>query len=289
MKALITVITGQLGYDIKRTLEELGYTDIVAPTYLEMDITNEDQVASYILNNKPDIIYHCAAYTAVDKAEEEQEKCYNINVLGTRYIAKYANRVGAKLIYISTDYVFHGDKDGLYEPTDPINPVNYYGKTKYLGEQEVITNTSNYIITRISWVFGLNGNNFIKTMLRLATTHSELNVVSDQIGSPTYTKDLSKLLIKMSLSDKTGIYHVTNEGYCSWAEFAEYIFKEANLNVKVNPILTKDYKTTATRPLNSKMDKAKLLEDGFYKLPTWQDATKRYLEELNKEKEVENK
>lgn len=282
MKFLVTGVNGQLGYDVKCELEKRGYTDICCPNRDEMDITNEKQVSKIVLDYQPDVIIHCAAYTAVDKAEEEKELCYDINVNGTAYLVKYAKKVGAKIIYISTDYVFDGTKDGYYNELDSTCPINYYGETKWLGEEKV-REYDNHIIVRISWVFGINGKNFVKTMLRLANDRNELNVVSDQVGSPTYTKDLSKLLIDMSLSDKTGTYHVTNEGYCSWNEFARYIFEVNNVKCQVNEILTKDYKTVAKRPLNSKLDKNKLDEDGFDRLPDWKDAVRRYSKVLKKE------
>lgn len=282
MKFFITGVNGQLGYDVKRELLERGYTDILAPTRVDLDITNEDAVKKMIREYRPSVIFHCAAYTAVDKAEEEQEKCYQVNVLGTKYLTEAAKEVGAKIIYISTDYVFDGTKEGFYQVEDKVNPVNYYGKTKYLGEN-FIRAYDNHIIVRISWVFGINGKNFIRTMLNLAESHKELNVVCDQIGSPTYTKDLAGLLVNMFLSNVKGLYHVTNEGYCSWYEFAEFIFKESRKKVKVHPILTKDYKTIAKRPLNSKLSKESLDDIGMKRLPEWQDAVKRYIRELKKE------
>mgnify|MGYP004646837741 FL=1 len=282
MKFFITGVNGQLGYDVKRELLERGYTDILAPTRVDLDITNEDAVKKMIREYRPSVIFHCAAYTAVDKAEEEQEKCYQVNVLGTKYLTEAAKEVGAKIIYISTDYVFDGTKEGFYQVEDKVNPVNYYGKTKYLGENFVRA-YDNHIIVRISWVFGINGKNFIRTMLNLAESHKELNVVCDQIGSPTYTKDLAGLLVNMFLSNVKGLYHVTNEGYCSWYEFAEFIFKESRKKVKVHPILTKDYKTIAKRPLNSKLSKESLDDIGMKRLPEWQDAVKRYICELKKE------
>ncbi len=282
MKFFITGVNGQLGYDVKRELLERGYTDILAPTRVDLDITNEDAVKKMIREYRPSVIFHCAAYTAVDKAEEEQEKCYQVNVLGTKYLTEAAKEMDAKIIYISTDYVFDGTKEGLYQIEDKVNPVNYYGKTKYLGEN-FIREYDNHIIVRISWVFGVNGKNFIRTMLNLAESHKELNVVCDQIGSPTYTKDLAGLLVNMFLSNVKGLYHVTNEGYCSWYEFAEFIFKESRKKVKVHPILTKDYKTIAKRPLNSKLSKESLDDIGMKRLPEWQDAVKRYIRELKKE------
>ena len=282
MKFFITGVNGQLGYDVKSELLERGYTDILAPTRVDLDITNEDAVKKMIREYRPSVIFHCAAYTAVDKAEEEQEKCYQVNVLGTKYLTEAAKEVGAKIIYISTDYVFDGTKEGIYQTDDKVNPVNYYGKTKYLGEN-FVREYDNHIIVRISWVFGINGKNFIRTMLNLAESHKELNVVCDQIGSPTYTKDLAGLLVNMFLSNVKGLYHVTNEGYCSWYEFAEFIFKESRKKVKVHPILTKDYKTIAKRPLNSKLSKESLDDIGMKRLPEWQDAVKRYIRELKKE------
>ena len=282
MKFFITGVNGQLGYDVKRELLERGYTDILAPTRVDLDITNEDAVKKMIREYRPSVIFHCAAYTAVDRAEEEQEKCYQVNVLGTKYLTEAAKEMDAKIIYISTDYVFDGTKEGLYQIEDKVNPVNYYGKTKYLGEN-FIREYDNHIIVRISWVFGINGKNFIRTMLNLAESHKELNVVCDQIGSPTYTKDLAGLLVNMFLSNVKGLYHVTNEGYCSWYEFAEFIFKESRKKVKVHPILTKDYKTIAKRPLNSKLSKESLDDIGMKRLPEWQDAVKRYIRELKKE------
>ena len=282
MKFFITGVNGQLGYDVKRELLERGYTDILAPTRVDLDITNEDAVKKMIREYRPSVIFHCAAYTAVDKAEEEQEKCYQVNVLGTKYLTEAAKEMDAKIIYISTDYDFDGTKEGLYQIEDKVNPVNYYGKTKYLGEN-FIREYDNHIIVRISWVFGINGKNFIRTMLNLAESHKELNVVCDQIGSPTYTKDLAGLLVNMFLSNVKGLYHVTNEGYCSWYEFAEFIFKESRKKVKVHPILTKDYKTIAKRPLNSKLSKESLDDIGMKRLPEWQDAVKRYIRELKKE------
>lgn len=282
MKFLVTGINGQLGYDVKLELLNRGLHDILAPSRSELDLTCEGDVERVILEYKPDIIFHCAAYTAVDNAEEERESCYDVNVNGSSYIARYANVVGARVIYISTDYVFDGTKDGIYVESDNVCPVNYYGETKYLGEEE-IKKCDNYLIARISWVFGINGKNFIKTMLKLAETRDELSVVSDQVGSPTYTVDLAKVLVDMALSENVGIYHITNEGYCSWYEFARYIFEVNDIDIKVNPIMTKDYITKAKRPLNSKLSKEKLSSDGFDKLPDWKDAVRRYSKVLKRE------
>ena len=282
MRALITGGSGQLGYDIAKLLKE-NNTIMYVPTHDEMDITNRDSVMKAFASFKPDVVFHCAAYTAVDKAEEDKDRCFDINVNGTKNIVDVSNIYGTKVVYISTDYVFHGDKDGVYETNDITDPINYYGYTKYLGEQEVIKNSNNLIV-RISWVFGINGKNFIKTMLKLASSRDEISVVSDQIGSPTYTYDLARLLVDMVNKNKTGIYHATNEGYCSWYEFAKYIFEVSNIDIRVNPILTKDYITLAKRPLNSKLSKDKLDEEGLTRLPDWKDATKRYIRVLRKEK-----
>lgn len=283
MKYLITGATGQLGYDIIQELNKRNELNYYAPTSEEMDITNRDTVIEVIKNYKPNIIFHCAAYTAVDKAEENKDVCYNINVNGTKNIVEAAQNCGAKVVYISTDYVFDGTKNSPYLPEDKTNPINYYGYTKLCGEK-VVSILEDYLIVRISWVFGINGNNFIKTMLRLAETKKELSVVSDQIGSPTYTEDLSKLLVDLVKNNKNGIFHATNEGYCTWNEFAKYIFEITGNDVIVNEILTKDYNTLATRPLNSKLSKEKLDKELIDRLPTWQDATKRFCKLLRKEK-----
>ena len=282
MRVLITGGSGQLGYDIAKLLEE-NNTMMYAPTHEEMDITDRDSVMKVFDSFKPDVVFHCAAYTAVDKAEEDKERCYDINVNGTKNIVDASNIYGSKVVYISTDYVFHGDKNGIYETSDITDPINYYGYTKYLGEQEVMKNSNNLIV-RISWVFGINGKNFVKTMLRLASSRDEISVVSDQVGSPTYTYDLARLLVDMVNKNKSGIYQATNEGYCSWYEFAKYIFEVSGIDIRVNPILTKDYVTLAKRPLNSKLSKDKLDEDGLTRLPDWKDATKRYIRVLRKEK-----
>lgn len=282
MKFLITGVNGQLGHDVKEELMNRGYSDILAPTHEEMDITKKKQVEEIVLDYQPDVIFHCAAYTAVDQAEDEKEKCYDINVNGTKYLTDAASLVQAKIIYISTDYVFDGTKDKGYDVDDETHPVNYYGETKCLGE-EIVKKYENHIIVRISWVFGINGKNFVKTMLRLAETKNELSVVSDQIGSPTYTKDLSKLLVEMGLSDIRGTYHATNEGYCSWYDFAKTIFEVNHIDMKVVPILTKDYKTKAKRPQNSRLNKDCLDDANLDRLPDWKDAVERYCKVLEKE------
>lgn len=286
-KYLITGYKGQLGYDIARELVERGETNILAIDKDEMDITNREQVMDVVKNYNPDVIFHCAAWTAVDKAEEMEDVVRDVNVIGTKNMTDASIEVGAKLVYISTDYVFDGTKDGIYNETDIPNPKSVYGMTKYLGEEEARKNP-NHFITRISWVFGVNGNNFIKTMLKLSEKYDELNVVDDQIGSPTYTVDLSKLLVEMVQTDKYGTYHVNNDGYCSWAEFADYIMKSNGKNTKINFVSTEDYyagkdmSKIAYRPRNSKLDKSKLVDAGFEKLPDWKDATDRYCKELKK-------
>ena len=284
MKFLITGYNGQLGYDIVRELEKRDFHEYLATDRDKMDITNRESVMKIVKEYQPDVIFHCAAWTAVDKAEEMKEECYKVNVIGTKNITDASIEVGAKLLYMSTDYVFDGTKDDLYKEEDKVNPKSIYGKTKYEGEIEVRRNPKHYI-TRISWVFGINGNNFIKTMLKLSKTHDKLTVVNDQIGSPTYTKDLSKLLVDMSLTDKYGTYNATNEEYCSWAEFADYIFKSNKINTEVIPVTTEEYlNITSTkqayRPRNSKLSKEKLKENGFELLPTWKNATDRYCKEL---------
>ena len=287
MRFLITGYNGQLGYDIVRELKKRGYNDYLATDVDDMDITNKEQVMSVITDYKPDVIFHCAAWTAVDKAEEMKELCERVNVVGTKNIVDASIEVGAKIIYMSTDYVFDGTKDGLYTEDDKVNPQSVYGMTKYLGEEEIRRNPKHFI-TRISWVFGINGNNFIKTMIKLSENHESLNVVCDQIGSPTYTVDLSRLLVDMALSSKYGTYHSTNEGYCSWADFAKYIFESNGLKTEVNFVTTdkyyegKDTSKIAYRPKNSMLSKAKLSINGFEALPDWKDATDRYCRELEK-------
>lgn len=289
MRFLITGYKGQLGYEIAKCLLKNGYEDIIAIDKDDLDITDSEKTIKFITEKKPDIVFHCAAYTQVDKAEECEELVYKVNVLGTKSITEACKKINAKLFYFSTDYVFDGEKNGLYKETDTPNPKSVYGETKYLGEKEVLEYEKSFII-RISWVFGINGHNFIKTMIKLSETKKELSVVSDQIGSPTYTVDLANLLIEMLKTDKYGIYHVNNDGYCSWAEFAEFIFKETNKDIKINHVTTEEYleltKTKqAYRPRNSKLCKEKLINSGFSMLPTWQDATKRYIQELKEKGE----
>ena len=291
-KFLITGFKGQLGYDIARELENRGEFNYLALDKDEMDITNREEVLKIVKDYNPDVIFHCAAWTAVDKAEDMEDLVRKVNVEGTKNLTDASIEVGAKIFYMSTDYVFDGRKsyNETYKEDDEVNPMSIYGQTKYDGEEEVRKNP-NHFITRISWVFGINGNNFIKTMLKLADIKEELNVVDDQIGSPTYTVDLAKLLVEMSYTDKYGTYHVNNDGYCSWAEFAKYIMESNGKNTKINPVSTEEYlELTGTkqayRPRNSKLDKSKLVENGFEMLPSWQDATDRYCKELKKKRGI---
>ena len=280
MKVLVTGVKGQLGYDVMKELAKRGI-EAVGADLEEFDITNAEQTRNFIMSHKPDAVIHCSAYTAVDRAEDDIEVCRNVNVNGPKNIAAVCKELDCKMIYISTDYVFPGDGDKFYEPDDATGPTGQYGMTKLDGEKEVQKALDKYFIVRISWVFGINGNNFIKTMLRLGKDHDTLTVVSDQIGSPTYTADLAVLLCDMVVTDKYGVYHATNEGICSWDEFARTIFEKAGYdNVKVVPVTTEEYGAKAPRPKNSRMSKEKLIQNGFHKLPTWQDALERYLKEL---------
>lgn len=276
MKILVTGVRGQLGYDVVQEGESRGL-DMFGTDVDNMDITDAGQVKQVIEAYKPDAVIHCAAYTAVDAAEDNQELCRKINVDGTRNIAEVCKDMDIPMMYFSTDYIFDGQGENFWKEDDPKNPLNVYGQTKYEGELAVQELIDKHFILRISWVFGVNGNNFIKTMLRVGPQRGEVGVVADQIGSPTYTYDLAKLVIDMIQTDKYGAYHVTNEGICSWYEFACEIFKQAGLDVKVNPLTTAEYPAKAARPSNSRMSKDKLINAGFEMLPDWQDALNRYL------------
>jgi dTDP-4-dehydrorhamnose reductase len=276
---LVTGANGQLGFDVVKELKKRNIR-CTGTTRSDFDITDFESARNYILKEKPKCIIHCAAYTAVDKAEDEDEICYKVNVLGTENIAKVCKEVDAKMIYISTDYVYGGIGSKPHEIDENINPLSVYGKTKYEGELKVKEILNKYFIVRTSWVFGINGNNFVKTMLRLGKEKNSLGVVCDQIGSPTYTKDLAVLLCDMAETDKYGIYHATNDGFCSWAEFAEAIMKIANLDCKINYIKTNEYKTKAIRPLNSRLSKKSLLKRGFNELPKWKEALEGCLAEF---------
>jgi len=279
MKILVTGITGQLGYDVVKELNK-RHVECIGVGRKEFDITDANATRAFIVNYHPDVVIHCSAYTAVDKAEDEDALCHAVNVNGTENIAKACKEIDAKMVYISTDYVFPGTGDKFYEVDDATGPTNVYGKTKLLGEKAVQDTLKKYFIVRISWVFGKNGKNFIKTMLRLGREKQELTVVADQIGSPTYTADLAPFLCDLVETDKYGIYHATNEGICSWAEFAVEIMAQAGLHCVIKPIPSSAYPTKATRPLNSRMSKDKLVQNGFHKLPVWQDALNRYLKEI---------
>ena len=279
MKVLVTGVKGQLGYDVVNELTKRGHIAI-GTDIEEMDITDADSVDAVIKENAPDAVIHCAAYTAVDAAEDNADLCRKINAEGTQNIANVCKELDIKMTYISTDYVFDGEGERPWEPDDERTPLNVYGQTKYEGELAVQNTLDKYFIVRIAWVFGVNGKNFIKTMLNLGKTRDSLTVVNDQFGSPTYTFDLARLLVDMVETDKYGIYHATNEGICTWYEFACEIFKQAGMNVKVSPVSSAEYPAKAKRPSNSRMSKEKLTENGFEKLPTWQDALSRYLKEI---------
>lgn len=304
MKILVTGVGGQLGFDVMNELAKRGYegvgsdilteVDTIAAPYVQMDITDNESVLNNIREIKPDAVIHCAAWTAVDAAEDDdkQEKVFAINAKGTENIAKACKEMDVPMMYISTDYVFDGQGEKPWEPDcKDYKPLNVYGKSKLEGELAVSGLLDKYFIVRIAWVFGKNGGNFIKTMLNVAKTHDKLTVVDDQIGTPTYTFDLARLLVDMIETDKYGYYHATNEGgYISWYEFTKEIFKQAVMlgrdeygeeKVQVSPVTTEEYGVSkAARPFNSRLDKKKLIDNGFEPLPTWQDAVSRYLKEI---------
>ena len=280
MRILVTGVKGQLGYDVvnecaKRGIETVG-VDIE-----EMDITDAASVQKVITEAEVDAVIHCAAYTAVDAAEDNIDLCRRVNANGTENIAKVCKDLDIKMMYISTDYVFDGQGERPWEPDDERSPLNVYGQTKYEGELAIEKYVEKFFTVRIAWVFGVNGKNFIKTMLRLGKERGAVSVVNDQIGSPTYTYDLSRLLVDMIQTEKYGRYHATNEGLCSWYEFACEIFRQAGMHeVSVTPVDSTAFPAKATRPHNSRMDKSKLKANGFEPLPTWQDALGRYLKAL---------
>jgi len=289
MKILVTGAGGQLGTDVaaelkNRKIDFTGVDVIAAGSNEILDITDAEAVRRYINIHKPLCVIHCAAYTAVDKAEDEPELCFIVNATGTENIAKTCRETGTEMIYISTDYVFGGNENEPYETDAVKNPGSTYGKSKLAGEEAVLKHLDKYYIVRISWVFGSAGGNFVKTIKRLATEKDKINVVCDQVGSPTYTVDLAGLLCDMALSGKYGIYHATNEGYCSWAEFATEIVKQSGVSCIINPIQSESYPTKAKRPKNSRLSKACLERAGFKRLPAWQDALGRFIEQ---EKHVE--
>ena len=302
MKVFVTGVAGQLGHDVMNDLAARGYEGIgtdIAPQYsgaddgtavtkmpyVSLDITDRDAVEKTITELKPDVVVHCAAWTAVDLAEDDDKKAkvHAINADGTQNIADACKKIDAKMVYISTDYVFDGQGTTPWKPDcKDYAPLNVYGQTKLDGELAVSNTLEKYFIVRIAWVFGVNGKNFIKTMLNVGKTHDKLTVVSDQIGTPTYTLDLSRLLVDMIETDKYGYYHATNEGgYISWYDFTCEIFKQAGYDTEVVPVTTAEYGISkAARPFNSRLDKSKLVENGFKPLPTWQDAVARYLKEI---------
>ena len=278
MKVLVTGVKGQLGHDVVLELEKRGHRAIGVDVE-EMDITDAEMVRQVMEETAPDAVIHCAAYTAVDAAEDNVSLCRRINAEGTANIARACRDLDCKMMYISTDYVFNGRGERPWEPDDEREPLNVYGQTKYEGELSVEM-LEKYFIVRIAWVFGVNGKNFIKTMLNLGKTRDHLTVVDDQIGSPTYTWDLARLLADMIETDRYGRYHATNEGLCSWYEFACEIFRQAGMPVEVEPVSSSQYPAKAVRPFNSRMDKSKLDQMGFRRLPSWQDALGRYLREI---------
>ena len=282
MKVLVTGFKGQLGYDVVNELNHRGY-EAVGVDIEEMDITNAENVSSVIGEVRPDAVIHCAAWTAVDAAEDNEEKVRLVNAVGTDNIAKECKRLDCKLMYISTDYVFDGQGEKPWNPDcKDFRPLNIYGKTKLEGELAVANTLDKYFIVRIAWVFGKNGKNFIKTMLNVGKTHDKVRVVNDQIGTPTYTYDLARLLVDMIETEQYGYYHATNEGgYISWYDFTKEIYRQAGYKTNVIPVTTAEYGLSrAARPFNSRLDKSKLVESGFKPLPSWQDALSRYLKEI---------
>ncbi len=302
MKVFVTGVGGQLGHDVMNELHKRGYegfgsdlassysgiadeSAVTKMPYVQLDITNADAVDQLVTEIQPDVVIHCAAWTAVDMAEDDDkvEKVRAINVGGTQNIATVCRKLDCKMVYLSTDYVFDGQGTKPWEPDcKDYQPLNVYGQTKLEGELAVANTLEKYFIVRIAWVFGVNGSNFIKTMLKVGKTHDTVQVVNDQIGTPTYTYDLARLLVDMIETEKYGYYNVTNEGgYISWYDFACEIFKQAGYNTKVIPVTTEEYgQSKAVRPFNSRLDKSKLVENGFTSLPTWQNALSRYLKEI---------
>lgn len=303
MKVFVTGVGGQLGHDVMNELAKRGYegigsdiqsayagvadgTAVTKMPYVSLDITDKDAVHNILSNNNPDVVIHCAAWTAVDAAEDDdkRDKVRAINADGTRYIADVCKEIGAKMIYTSTDYVFDGQGEKPWEPDcKEYKPLSVYGQTKLEGELAVSQILEKYFIVRIAWVFGKNGKNFIKTMLNVGKTHDTVRVVNDQIGTPTYTYDLARLLVDMAESEKYGYYHATNEGgYISWYDFTKEIYRQAGYSTQVIPVSTAEYGLSkAARPYNSRLDKSKLIKNGFKPLPTWQDALARYLKEID--------
>lgn len=281
MKILVTGIRGQLGWDVMKVLKARNI-EAVGVNSDDMDITDRESVDRVFAREMPDAVIHCAAWTAVDAAEDEEAACRAVNVDGTAHIAEACRRTGAVMMYFSTDYVFNGEGETPWKPDDPTGPVSVYGQSKLDGENAVrrILPDRHFII-RLQWVYGINGKNFVKTMLRLSETHSRLTVVCDQIGGPSYTPDLARLACDMIVTDRFGTYHAANTGFCSWYEFAKAIFAEAGKEVEVVPVSSDQYPAKAKRPHNSRLDTSKLTENGFDQLPSWQDALHRFILELN--------
>lgn len=285
MKVLVTGVKGQLGYDIVNELNNRGY-EAIGVDIAEMDITDKEAVERVLQSVKPQAVIHCAAWTAVDAAEDEENvsKVRAINADGTKYIAEECKKLGCKMLYVSTDYVFNGQGDKFWEPDcKEYKPLNVYGKTKLEGEIAVANALNKFFIVRIAWAFGKNGKNFVKTMLDVGKKYDKVRVVNDQIGTPTYTYDLARLLVDMIESEKYGYYHATNEGgYISWYDFTKEIFRQAGYTTEVIPVTTAEYGLSkAARPYNSRLDKSKLVENGFEPLPDWRNALERYLKEIN--------
>lgn len=305
MRVFVTGVNGQLGHDVMNELNKRGYeglgsdiaecysgvadgSAVTTMPYVSLDITDEEKVKKVIEEYKPDAVVHCAAWTAVDMAEDDDkvEKVRAINADGTKYIAEACKKIDSKMVYISTDYVFNGQGERPWQPDDKnYEPLNVYGQTKLEGELNVSGILDKYFIVRIAWVFGLNGKNFIKTMVNVGKSHDEVRVVNDQIGTPTYTLDLSVLLVDMIETDKYGYYHATNDDngeYISWYDFTKEIYRQAGMNTKVIPVSTEEYGLSkAKRPFNSRLDKSKLIENGFKPLPSWKDALGRYLKDAD--------
>lgn len=279
MKILVTGYNGQLGYDVVKELNSRS-VECRGVDMEDFDITDRDETVGYICDYAPDAVIHCAAYTAVDRAEDDEENCRKVNADGTENIAVACEKLRAKMLYVSTDYVYGGDGEAPFETDSPTNPKNVYGVTKLEGEKAVMKYIDKFFIVRTSWVFGINGSNFVKTMLRLGDEKESLNVVCDQVGSPTYTPDLARLICDLIVTEKYGIYHVTNENFCSWAEFAAEIMKLGGKKTVINPVPSSEYPTKAERPHNSRLSKKCLDEAGIKRLPTWQDALKRFLKEM---------
>jgi dTDP-4-dehydrorhamnose reductase len=280
MRVVVTGTAGQLGKDVLLELARKNHQAYGADRQ-QLDITIEEDVMAYISEVKPDVILHCAAYTNVDAAEENEEAAYAVNAAGTEYLAKAAKRNGAKMLYVSTDYVFDGSAKEPYEVDEPTSPLGAYGRTKLAGEQLLQKNLDEFFIVRTAWVFGIHGNNFVKTMLRLGKERGEVGVVHDQVGSPTYTVDLAQFMVELMETDKYGVYHATNNGICSWYEFAVEIFKLAEMDVKVNPLTTDQFPRPAARPKYSVLSKRRIEQEGLNPLRDWKIALAAYLKESN--------